>query len=83
MHDVNQQWNGTLVLYEVDWTDYGYDGPGLVSHANDDQVASVYLEDGIMLPPFEHGDGLPEPPEGRSPYLDQRDASYVYGDNHS
>ena len=55
----------------------------MVSQNFDDQVASVHLEDSIALPPFELGDGLPEPPAGRSPYLDQRDASYVYGDDHS
>ena len=55
---------------------------GLLHHVGDEQVVPFSGADGHdSLPPLKTSTGLRAPLELMNPYLDQRDASYVYSDD--
>ena len=86
--------NGVSEAYEMDYLDqYGYINeeynqsekevklPGLFDHENGKQVVQYGDELSYNLASHKTSTGLREP-ECTNPYLDQRDASYIYGDSY-
>ena len=93
MNDVDPQWNGMSKAYEVRMNDHyaygnfedeyaaGVQVNGLAD-LYDSQVVQFNGEVSKMLPPFKISTGLRNAPDVPNPYLDQRDASYIYEDNY-
>ena len=96
MHDVDTRWNGMSVSYEVTESDqYGYENVkmknetmyemkmpnGLLHRPNDEQVVPLIGAVDHSLPPFKTSTGL-RAPNMTNPYLNQRDASYVYDNDY-
>ena len=93
MNNVDPQWNGMSKAYEVRMNDHyaygnfedeyaaGVQVNGLAD-LYDSQVVQFNGEVSKMLPPFKISTGLRNAPDVPNPYLDQRDASYIYEDNY-
>ena len=96
MRSADANWNGITLAYEVGIGDnfsfepenshkgdYEVDLPlGMDDHIVSDIHAVQFLDlVSSRLPPFKTSTGL-HTPDGPNPYLDQRDASYVYNADH-
>ena len=78
MHEVGTQWNGATETYNLGMGDnYSYESGEKGLHV--EQVVPLMGEASVKLPPFKASTGLL--PDVPNPYLDQRDASKVYGND--